>query len=158
MGRSTLYTPARDREIVRAVWGYPGILEVREGIHAPVELSLLPGWKVILMAAWINVEEEPTGGDLICDIKYSVDPWNTAADEREWNSIFGDDLPTIEAGMIQNEGALTRFATYPEPMELRNIWQPEGPTVKILFRGDITQASAAVGLVLKLDMAIVTDY
>lgn len=157
MARNTLYTPARGQEYPRAVWGYPGALAIVEGIHAPVELSLWPGWKVVLVGCWLNVEEEPSGDDLICDIQYCEDTWDTPRGSRTWNSIFGATKPTILDGMMQSEGVLTKFATYPEPMELRNVWAPEGDTVKILFRADITQASGS-GLTMSLDMHLVSDY
>ncbi len=161
MPRTTLYAPGRSDETVRAVWGMTGELEVREGIHAPVELIVPIGWKVRCMGAWMNVEEEPVGGSLICDIKYSGDIWNTPRDERNWTSIFGAEKPKIEDGLIQNEGVLTRFSSYPEPLELRNVWKPEGETIKILFRADITEVGADTpgsGLTLSLELKMLSDY
>jgi hypothetical protein len=161
MARNTVFSTERTQENLSAVWGYPGELIVVEGIHSPVELSLLPGWKVRMNGVWMNLEEEPVGGSVVCDIGYSDQVWNTPRAGRSYTSIFNGTFPTIGNGMIQNEGVYLQFSPYPEPLELRNRWQPEGTTKKILFRASITQVGATnpgKGLTLKLDMIVIKDY
>lgn len=159
MPRSTLYGPGRDQEHIRAVFGWPDTLEVKDNFAPYVELTLMPGWRVRLVGCWLNCWQEPVGGDLVCDIKYSEDNWSTERDSRSWASVFGADHPTISDGMIQNEGVNTVFAA--SPFELRNVWEPEGETVKILFRADVLEVGEdepGKGLVLTLEMQMLIDY
>lgn len=158
---TTLYTPARDRETIRAVFGWPDTLEVKNNFAPYVELTLMPGWKVRLLGCWLNCWEEPVGDDLVCDIKISNEEWSTIRTARAFASVFGTDKPTIDDGMIQNKGVLTKFSTDPEPYELRNVWEPEGVTKKILFRGDVLtvgSTSPGKGLILTLEMQMLSDY
>lgn len=162
MSRSTLYVPGRDQRYVSAVFGYPGPLTVVEGIHAPVELTLMPGWRVMMLGAWLNVEKEPVGSDLICDIKYNDDLWNVARESRTYETVFLEEAPLVIAdGNIQNEGVQTKFKLFPEPLILRNRFQPEGVPIKILFRGDILEVGddePGEGLTMTLEMLVQLDY
>src|SRR5262245_10199211 len=161
MPRSTLYQPGRDQQYIRAVFGWPGTVAVMNGFAPPVELSLMPGWKVRLTGAWLNCESEPVGADLICDVKISNQDWSTPRTSRTWATVFGTTKPTIDDGLIQNAGVLTTFLDSPQPMELRNVWEPEATTKKILFRGDVTQVgstSPGKGLILTLEMQLFSDY
>lgn len=161
MSRTTLYTSPRDRESVRAVFGWPDTLEVKNNFAPFVELVLMPGWKVRLLGAWLHCWEEPVGADLVCDIKISADETTVARTSRTWASVFGTDKPTVADGLIQNKGVLVKFSSHPEPLELRNVWQPEGNTKKILFRADVTQVGSTTpgkGLVLTLEMQMLSDY
>jgi hypothetical protein len=158
---STLYTPGRDQEAIRAIFGWPDTLAVKTNFAPYVELSLLPGWKVRLTGAWLHCWEEPVGADLVCDIQISQQESTVPRTSRTWSSVFGAEKPTVIAGLIQNKGVLTKFLGHPQPMELRNIWQPEAETKKILFRGDVTQVgstSPGKGLVLTLEMQMFLDY
>lgn len=159
MSRSTLYIPQREHYYVSAVFGVPGDLAVGAGIHAPVEVTVLPGWKVRFLSAWCNVETEPVGADITLDIKYSYQDWSTPKASRSWNTVFGADAPRIPNGSIQNSGAVTRFAA--NPMEFHNIFQPEATTKKLLLRGDIVTVgsdSPGKSLTMSLEMVVLLDY